>query len=120
MYEQEPTVQAHCFAAAYALILLAVAAAREHLGDSGLYTVAALSGLTDMDAITLSSARRVAIGSLDAATGWRTIVVAAMANFTFKFGMVAVLGHRSLTLRVGVAFALAVGCGVLILRLWPG
>ncbi len=108
------------FGALYALVLLAVAAAKAYFGAAGLFVVAGLSGLTDMDAITLSSARMVEIGSLDAATGWRTIVVAAMANFAFKFGMVAVLGHRSLTLRVGVAFALAVGCGVLILWLWPG
>ena len=40
-------------------------------------------------------------------------------NPNFRAGMVAVLGHRSLTLRVGAAFALALGCGALLLRLWP-
>ena len=45
------------FGAIYAVVLLASAGAREHLGTSGLFGVAAISGLTDMDAITISCAR---------------------------------------------------------------
>jgi uncharacterized membrane protein (DUF4010 family) len=107
------------FGALYALVLLAVAAAKERFGSTGLYTVAAISGLTDMDAITLSSARLVESGRTDASTGWRAILVAALSNFVFKFGTVALLGDRSLTLGVGVAFGLAVIFGALILGLWP-
>jgi uncharacterized membrane protein (DUF4010 family) len=47
------------FVILYAVILLAAAAAREWFGTRGLYVVAALSGLTDMDAITLSTAQLV-------------------------------------------------------------
>jgi uncharacterized membrane protein (DUF4010 family) len=47
------------FALLYALILLAVAWAKDRLGGHGLYVVAAISGLTDMDAITLSTAQLV-------------------------------------------------------------
>ncbi|RMD62053.1 MAG: DUF4010 domain-containing protein, partial [Planctomycetota bacterium] len=47
------------FAAIYALVLLASAWAKDLLGGSGFYLVAALSGLTDMDAITLTAARLV-------------------------------------------------------------
>lgn len=45
------------FALIYAVIKLAVAAAKEHFGTAGLYAVGVISGLTDMDAITLSPAR---------------------------------------------------------------
>ena len=107
------------FGAVYALVLLAVAAAKDQFGSAGLYTVAAISGLTDMDAITLSSARLVEGGRTDPSTGWRAILVAALSNFVFKFGTVAFLGDRSLTLRVGLAFGLAVVCGAAILRFWP-
>lgn len=110
---------AFVFGAIYALVLLAVAAAKEHFGSAGLYTVSAISGLTDMDAITLSSARLVESGRTDPSTGWRAILVAALSNFVFKFGTVALLGNRSLTLRVGVAFSLVFVCGALILGLWP-
>ena len=42
------------FAALFAVVLLAVKIVQEHFPPSGLYAVAALAGLTDVDAITLS------------------------------------------------------------------
>jgi uncharacterized membrane protein (DUF4010 family) len=108
------------FGAIYAFVLLAVAVARERFGSAGLYTVGALSGLTDMDAITLSTARLVENGHTDATTAWRTILIASMANYVFKFGTVALLAHRSLMLRIGAAFGLVLLCGALILWRWPG
>jgi uncharacterized membrane protein (DUF4010 family) len=110
---------AFIFAAIYAVVLLAVAVAKEHFGSTGFYTVAIVSGLTDMDAITLSSARLVESGRTDPSTGWRAILIAAMSNFVFKFGTVGLLGHRSLTLRIGAAFGLILACGAVILLFWP-
>ena len=40
------------FGGLYGLIILAVAATKELMGDSGLYIIAMISGLTDVDAIT--------------------------------------------------------------------
>ena len=111
---------AFMFGAIYAVVLLAVAAAKEHFGSAGVYTVAVISGLTDMDAITLSSAQLVENGRAAASTGWRAILIAAMSNFVFKFGTVGLLGSRSLTLRVGATFGLILLCGTAILWLWPG
>ena len=45
------------FGAMYVAVLFALAAARQFIGGGGLYLVAGLSGLTEMDAITLSTAR---------------------------------------------------------------
>jgi uncharacterized membrane protein (DUF4010 family) len=110
---------AFIFAAIYAVVLLAVAVAKEHFGSAGFYTVAIISGLTDMDAITLSSARLVENGRTDPSTGWRAILIAAMSNFVFKFGTVSLLGDRLLTLRIGAAFALILACGGVVLWFWP-
>ncbi|HWB02112.1 MAG TPA: MgtC/SapB family protein [Verrucomicrobiales bacterium] len=108
------------FGALYAVVLVAVAAARERFGSAGLYTVAGLSGLTDMDAITLSSAQLAQAEAIDPSTAWRAILIAAMANFVFKFATVAAIGNRRLTIRMipATGGALAVGGG--ILWLWPG
>jgi uncharacterized membrane protein (DUF4010 family) len=106
------------FGALYAGILLAVAFARERFGTAGLYTVAALSGLTDVDAITLSTSRLVA-GGLDPSTGWRAILLAGMSNLAFKAGIVGVLGSRGLFGRIALLFGLALAGGGLILWLWP-
>jgi uncharacterized membrane protein (DUF4010 family) len=107
------------FGLLYAAVLLGVAAARDHFGQAGLYTVAVLSGLTDMDAITLSTSQLASAGKIEPGLAWRAILAAALSNIVFKTGIVAVLGSRGLLLRVAVlfAFALAAGCG--ILWLWP-
>ena len=47
------------FGGMYALVLWTLAAAKEYCGDEAMYAVAMLSGMTDMDAITLSTARMV-------------------------------------------------------------
>lgn len=107
------------FGALYAAVLLAIAFAREHLGSQGLFLVAGLSGLTDMDAITLSTAQLIEAGRVDTATGWRMILVGGMSNLLFKAGAVAVLGSRDLLRRVAIAFALSIAVGVTIILLWP-
>jgi uncharacterized membrane protein (DUF4010 family) len=110
---------AFIFAAIYAVVLLAVAVAKEHFGSAGFYSVAIVSGLTDMDAITLSSARLVESGRTDPSTGWHAILIAAMSNLVFKFGTVSLLGHRLLTLRIGAVFGLILICGAVVLWFWP-
>jgi len=107
------------FAALFALVTLGVAAAKEHFGQRGLYVVAILSGLTDMDAITLSTTQIIQSGQTDVHTGWRLILAAALANLVFKAGTTAVLGDRKLFLRVSALFGVAFAAGILILILWP-
>jgi uncharacterized membrane protein (DUF4010 family) len=107
------------FGLLYAGVLLAVAAAREYFGQSGLYVVAVLSGLTDMDAITLSVTQLVNSGQITTGTGWRLILVASMANLAFKAGTVAVLGERRLFWRVAVSFGAAAAAGAALLLFWP-
>jgi len=106
------------FGGLYALIIFAVAAAKDEFGVGGLYTVAVLSGLTDMDAITLSTAQLAHQGRLDAGTGWRLILVASMANLLFKCGLVTVLGSRELRRHAVVLFGAALAAGGAILWLW--
>lgn len=107
------------FGILYALVLVAVAAGREYFGSAGLYAVAALSGLTDMDAITLSTAQLADSGQVDHRAAWQSILIAAAANFVFKFGVVAALGPAALTRRVAAAFAFALAGAASIFWLWP-
>lgn len=108
------------FGLLYAAVLLGVAFAKQHWGDQGLYAVAAISGLTDMDAITLSTSELMRADELPPSTGWRLILVGALANLVFKGGIVAALGHPRLRRRIGIAFSTALVAGVGILFLWPG
>ncbi|MGV3503082.1 MAG: MgtC/SapB family protein [Adhaeribacter sp.] len=107
------------FGALYGLVLLASAAAKDHLGDKGLYLVALVSGLADVNAITLSTAKMVAAGRLGSHTGWQLILLAALANLVFKAGLVAFLGDRRLLRQVALLFGITLAGGGLILWLWP-
>lgn len=106
------------FGALYAIVLLAVAAGEKYFGNSGIYVVALVSGLTDMDAITLSTARLVDAGTLAPHVGWQAILIASLSNLVFKAGIVALLGGKALAARVSVLFAIAAAAGLLIIFLW--
>jgi len=107
------------FGALYVVVLFAVAAAKEHFSDKGLYVVAALSGLTDMDAITLSVTHLINSDRLNMDTGCRMILLGALSNLVFKGGIVALLGPRELLKRISLAFGLSIAGGGLLLVLWP-
>jgi uncharacterized membrane protein (DUF4010 family) len=107
------------FGLLYAIALMAVAAAKEYFGSRGLYTVAALSGLTDMDAITLSTSRLVSTGSLDPHLGWRIVLTALLSNLVFKGGLVALLGHRRLLAWIAPLYGIALAAGAMLIWLWP-
>jgi uncharacterized membrane protein (DUF4010 family) len=110
---------AFIFAIIYAVIKLAVAYANDQFGHAGLYVVGIISGLADMDAITLSTSRMVGNQQLDAGTGWRVILIAAMSNLVFKAGIVGVLGGMKVFSMVAVLFGASLAAGGLILWLWP-
>jgi len=107
------------FAALYAVILVAVAAAKNYFGESGLYVVSIISGLTDVDAITLSLANQTDAGNLEAVIAWKLILIASLSNLVFKGGMALVLGHPAINRYIITAFGLSLAAGLLILWLWP-
>lgn len=108
------------FGVLYAIVLLAVVAARHYFGDRGVYLAAGISGLTDMDAITLSTSRMSASGLLASSAAWRSIVLAILSNLAFKAVLVGLLGGWALARRVGALFAVQIAIGLVLLAAWPG
>jgi uncharacterized membrane protein (DUF4010 family) len=106
------------FAALYAVVLLAVAWSREAMGEGGLLAVAAVSGLTDMDAITLSTARLVESGGVEASAAWKPIVVASMSNQMFKLGIIGVIAGRKLFVPMAALTGINVAAGAALLLVW--
>ena len=109
MPEQENPTQlksALVFGAMYALVLMALAAAQNYFGSQGLYAVAALSGMTDMDAITLSTARLAGTDPNIMASGWKLIVVGSLANLVFKALIAGWLGGWRLLVWMVCLFAI--------------
>lgn len=107
------------FGLMYMVVLVGAAAAREKFGDQGLYAVAAISGMTDMDAITLSSAQLVKAGQLEVSKCWRAILIGATANFCFKYGVIVALGHPRLRRLTFWAFLVSFLGGLGLILYWP-
>ena len=91
-FELGPAIK---FGILFSVILLVSKAAQIYLGDTGLYLASLLSGLADVDAISLSVAK-LAKDSADIAssTAARAILLAALANTIAKGGIVLFGGSK--------------------------
>lgn len=99
------------FGLIYALVLLFSAALADYAGNKGVYAVALVSGLTDVDAITLSSLRLYGMEKLSGGETVTSILIAMLANLGFKLGVVAVVGGRQLAGAAAAGFlGVAAGC----------
>ena len=107
------------FGIIYALVTLAVAAVKQHFGSAALYGVAIISGLTDMDAITLSLARMVETNHLEPANAWRLVLAASLSNSVFKGAIATFLGGGRFGLRLAPFFGAGLVGGLLLIWLWP-
>jgi uncharacterized membrane protein (DUF4010 family) len=88
------------------------------VGNSGVFAVAALSGLADVDAVTLSFAR-MADGHLAFDAAALGIVIAVASNTIAKTAMAVWLGDRSFGALVGVVNAAAIAAMLAIYWLMP-
>ena len=102
------------FALLLALVMLATEALYAWLGQGGLYIAAGISGVADVDAITLTIARMPGIeDKMEVAVG--ALTLAAIINTLFKGVLAAVIGGAALAkyvlppmLAVGLAGALVI------------
>jgi uncharacterized membrane protein (DUF4010 family) len=84
------------FASVYAVILLLAAWANDLVGSRGVLALAAVSGLTDVDAITLSSMRLLDHGALSQTTALTAVGVAVASNLVFKSAVATTAGGAAL------------------------
>ncbi len=106
------------FGLLYAVVLFLAAWLQDVAGSKGLYAVALASGLTDVDAITLSSLRLYNLDKLAGQDAVISIALATLANLVFKAGLILTIGGGALARRVlpGLAaIALGIGTGIAVL-----
>lgn len=104
------------FGLLYGVVLLLAAWLQDIAGSQGLYLVALASGLTDVDAITLSTLRLFNQQALDAAPAVTAIGLAVLSNLVFKSGLVIAIGGKTLAksalpglAAIGVGFIAGIG-----------
>ncbi len=106
------------FGALYAVVLFCSAWLSDAAGAKGMYAVALASGLTDVDAITLSSLRLFSLDILSSTQAATSIALAVLSNLTFKAGLVITLGGWGLarrTLPAMLAVAAGIGMGLFLI-----
>ncbi len=102
------------FATLISVILLFSQFIKESFGDAGIIVLAFFSGLTDVDAITISMAR-LAHEGLSHTTASMAIMTAAATNTLLKGFLVLFISNRLIGLRVMAVFVTALAAGGLAL-----
>ncbi len=98
------------FALIFSLIYGAANWVRTHYGEAGIYVVAFFSGLSDVDAITLSLSSLAAEGRLAPLVALKGILLAGVVNSAVKLGIALAVGkHPQLAKHVGAYFILTLG-----------
>ena len=101
------------FGAFLVVIMLLSNLLKVYFGDMGTYFLAAISGLADVDPITLSMSQMSKEG-LGVSVAARAILIAVSVNSGIKSIFSWVIGGRALALRVGSTLVGAVVAGLLI------
>ena len=92
----------------FGLILGSIGFFQERYGNAGVYIVSALSGLTDVDAITLSLSK-LAGNKIADMTAIYGIVIASAVNSVVKLGIVFSLGGKKLGFYMSLFYLLTIG-----------
>lgn len=108
-FELRPAI---IFAGVLAAVSLAAERALAAFGDYGLNVVAAISGVADVDALTLSAAGLMTGGAIAADAAATAIWIAAASNMLAKAAFASVIGGRALAIRAGAPLVIAAAGGV--------
>lgn len=95
------------FAALFAVVILCSAWLKDWFGDSGLYVVALVSGVNDVDAISLTVLELFGQQQLAVAPLLITMALAVLVNTLFKYGLIASIGGRTLARNCLPTFAVS-------------
>ncbi|MCA2415699.1 MgtC/SapB family protein [Vibrio chemaguriensis] len=101
------------FGLVLALIMLLAHALSDWFGNAGVLILSALSGITDVDAISLTLGRQ-STQTLSVTTAALGILIAASVNTIVKMGMVIAIGDKKLWRRIAPVMTgcVVVGAGV--------
>ncbi|WP_435095298.1 MgtC/SapB family protein [Halorubrum sp. N11] len=103
------------FGVVFAVVLLVSEHAQEWLGTSGIYATAFLSGLADVDAMTITLSKLAADGTVSPEVATTGIVIAAIANTLVKAALAWLLGTYRLGRLVSIVLGVVIVSGLVLL-----
>jgi uncharacterized membrane protein (DUF4010 family) len=95
------------FGILFAVVLVVVRLAQQHLGETGMYVASFASGLVSMDAVTLSLARMDAQGGVERHAAVAALLLACVANTFVRAVIVWMTGIAVLRRSAGLALLVA-------------
>jgi uncharacterized membrane protein (DUF4010 family) len=105
------------FGVIYAVVAFLVKAATHHQLHSGLLPISFLSGLTDMDAVSLLMANSRNDATVEPLLATQSVILAAIGNSVTKAGFALALGSAVLRRQVAIVLGLTILAGVACLWL---
>ena len=101
----------------FGLVIFVSKLAHITFGPIGLYLASIMSGLADVDAITLTMSSLSKLGEITPKVAVTAIILAASANTIVKAGMAWFLGERRFAKHIMIIFAiiLALGLGSILI-----
>jgi uncharacterized membrane protein (DUF4010 family) len=85
-----------------------------YFGNSGIYLAALLSGLADVDAITVSVSTLLLSGVIPIKTAILSIMLGVLSNMLVKIGIVFYMGDKKLAKLIAVCFGIMMVIGISI------
>ena len=107
------------FGALYAVVLVLSVWLSDRMGNAGLYGLALISGLADVDAILLSILKLSGAGKITGTETVTAITLAIIANLAFKLPLMLSLGGAALAKRCApglVATGAGLALGLIVFR----
>ncbi len=103
------------FGVFFAVLLFVAKFATVYFGDQGIYLTALLSGLADVDAITVSMANLSATGDVSLMVGAFAVVIAALSNTLVKGFIVVLFASEAVGRRIAFSMVLIAVIGIISL-----
>jgi len=108
------------FGLLYATIIFLVKVTIAKIGNDGVLVLSGLSGLVDLDAITLSLSQMLGTGKLDAITVSQGILLAVLSNTIIKAALAAFFGtpilRKEVLIVLGVTSLVVIACCRFLVR----
>lgn len=102
------------FGLLFAIVLVVVRAANEYFGSAGVYAASVLTGITDVDSITLSVSELALSNAIEPRVAAVSIVIASLVNTTAKGVMALTLGSVELRKTIVRAFGIVLLTGLVV------
>ena len=97
------------FGLLFGVIYGAITLVQDHYGEIGVYIISLLSGITDVDAITLSLSELAVDQKLSIGASSLGIVIASVTNSLVKLGIVYWIGGKALGWKLTLFYLLTLG-----------